>query len=701
MAAGYLDEKKSMEGSTSDQSNSTSTSNKKPKDNYKQRVDSKFYLDEIEKGKKRREREYVEAFNHNYALYNSKASPRTGPYTSGVNQYNYVNEVYSDIEIQRASLGYRNPRILTTPNKPKFIFKKARGNRNFIKGGIDLEVIKIMEDNNVDRAPNPLNPEETFYVLDGLKSSRTSESILNDEFREQQIDGLIDRTKLDALVAGMGAVWEQYKDNNSLSYYLDIDISEGRSVTEPLNLCSDIIFDNNLRSPDQLDNSKRLFRRYFFTVEELKELSFFFDEKVIEEIFDNAEQMVVDFEDGAEAKNKTRKAEAKDSEKLKGYEIWECWEKPTLGQSRTRKQGKIRYFCQGVDKELKCNKWDSYAEGFPIVLLYFNASNDRLYPISDIQQYEPLLAEKAEIRGYMRKFMKRLSDIIIVGDKQKLDQDTIQKFIQGDHFVGVDDYKAKDFDQFQIASPSGEFFAMDRKIDEDKQKVSLISNAQKSIASTSRVSATEVAVNDRATASRLGLRQNALALFIQKIARKKLQNMQQYYDTPRIVRMAGTTDISWTDEFTREHIQGDYRISIDVMSLNPIDEQTLRNDLVEFLNTIRPFAENPLLYKKILADGHDINMAEVFGEIVRRYKVENTKVYPPVDSRVQPLAEIAVMQDLGIVMPAAPTPGGPGPTGGTPGPNAAPQEGSPVFTQSNPVSQPGETASPGGDIKLS
>lgn len=689
MAAGYLKEEK----------NSTDSKESSPK---QKRIESKFYIDELLKGKKRREKEYVESYNHNYALYNSKASPNHGPNMQGMNQYNYVNEVYSDIEIQRASLGYRNPRILTTPNKPKFIFKKARGNRNFIKDGIDLEIIKLMEEQNVSQAPNPVNPEETFYVLDGLESSRTSEALLNDEFREQQIDGLVDRTKLDALIAGMGAVWEQYKDNNSLSYYLDIDISEGRSVTEPINLCTDIVFDSNLKSPDALDNSKRLYRRYFFTVDEMKELTFFFDKDVIQEILDKAEQKVVDFEDGAEAKNKTRKATAEESERLKGYEIWECWEKPSLAQSRTKKQGKIRYFCEGIDKELKNTKWDSYAEGFPLILLYFNASNDRLYPVSDIQQYEPLLAEKAEIRGFMRRFMKRLSNITIVGDKQKLDQEVIAKLINGDHFIGIDDYKKGDFDQFQIGSPSGEFFAMDRKIDDDKQKVSLISNAQKSIASTSRRSATEVAVNDRATASRLGLRQNTMAKFLEKIGRKKLQNIQQYYDTPRVVRMAGTTDISWTDEFTREHIQGDYRISIDVMSLNPIDEQTRRNDLTSFLEVIIPIAQNPLLYKKILSDGNDINISQIIGEVVRGYNFENSKVYPPVNEGVMKKAQIAVMMELGMLMPSPLIPGGnpSSTTGGNPGPNPSPEPQSQVFSQDSRGINPGETSSPGGDIKL-
>ena len=86
--------------------------------------------------------------------------------------------------------------------------------------------------------------------------------------------------------------------------------------------------------------------------------------------------------------------------------------------------------------------------------------------------------------------------------------------------------------------------------------------------------------------------------------------LEKQYTTPKeAVRIVGTLDVQWSDKPTKEDIQADVDVDIDVVSMLPEDpERELRN-LRETLILFSQALQSPAIMAKIQQECKTINLS--------------------------------------------------------------------------------------------
>lgn len=669
-------------------------------------IDFKYWKEVICSGKKRNER-WVEYYENNNQLYNGERKP-VAPidefltYTTVPN----INEYYGDTEIQRAE-GFKNPVFNVKAKQNKFFIISQDGSpdRKSVPN-FNPEILKFMEMQNVNSYRDPQSGV-TYTVLDGTDSANTAEHALNYFVREKNLKQVMQDIKDDKIHAGIGAIWIDVCSSDAIPINETEYIKNNDIYVERVKL-SDIIIDPCIKRPSDLHKAKFIMRRYFKTYQDLADMasikmadgSSFFETNSIAELLKGKESKVYNYSNPKEAESDKEKSE-KDSKyntEDNGVYIWQVWQKPTLSEKYNANNefsnGKIFYLAEDKDVLLtKIRPWISKIDGFPLELYWDNCCNDRFFPSPDVSMYESLLYQRNLFRYFEIKQAEKVSTDKVVSS---IPQDILNKLKEpGDQYVNAPEFKKEDIFSLQTSSPSDAFFALSERVRADKQRSSLTSDTQKGISTTSGVSATEVAENSRAMSSRSAFRMDILADFWCRVGKKILQYMKQYYTIPRMVLITGETEPEWSDYFTKDDIQGDYFVDIDIMSLNPVDEISKRRDLNELMNIIVSIYRDKGTFLKILSEGNVVNISDTLKSIFKLYDNTNEKIFPKIDEETANVAGNIILNSLGI--------GGINGGGNGGVPNTAPStegQNPPVGSVSGGQLPPGQVMPPGGGNKL-
>ena len=703
--------------------------------------DSKYYISAIDVAAQRADRDYGADKRHYVRMYNNQEGPRpSSPVNSG---YMNINETYGDTEVQRTTLGYRNPKVfIKSKQKNWYVITDPGDPKRKIVNKFNNQILELMEQQEQKELSLQVKGGKTliYRILDGVKAARTIEHNINYLLQEKNVEATVERVKGDATLAGMGGVWIDYMGDWNIPCEENEYIKKDDIYVDYVDLAKDVIFDHMIEAASDIPKAKWIARRFDKSIGELDELKSFKDENG-EPFFINANleefigsksghtempvdndilnnKVIVDVEEGDSFSKDMRN---------KGATIYQLWKKPSY-KERTEggiyKDGYVVFFGKGFKKPLTKKKpWPHMMDGFPFEPLFFNLDAGRLYPVSDIKIYEDILLEKNIVRHYHRKFAEFISRIKVF--VKNMDQASISKLNNSnDSYIEVPDTfnPKEDVFHFNINSASSEFFNLDTKITQEKEKSSMISGQQKGQPGQARVSATATAAANRANLSRQGYRAGEVAKFYKNISRKMIQLSQQYYTEDRMVPIIGNTNIEWTDYFNKDSIQGDYYVQVDVMSMNPLDQQAVQEQAVNILNLALGMFKDPNIYTKVLAEGKDIGIAELMGEVLGTLDITNNKIFPDVPEIIEKGAQISLTTKLGIpqalgmmndpqmgpmiaaVMGLKPGEGaGPGGGPGTPGPQATPQNAdimtnpqAPDGSMSSPMMPQGQGAMPGG-----
>lgn len=344
---------------------------------------------------------------------------------------------------------------------------------------------------------------------------------------------------------------------------------------------------------------------------------------------------------GSEGSQKTRSLidfagkNYEDTDDAKRITLIEMWIKGGPGE----KSKVVVFSMSGKKKPHKVLKWPyKIKKMYPFRGLAFYKDNEEFYPISDVDQYWQQLEELNIIRSAQLKHMKTygMKKIVLNVDAfeseeeiTKLEDEDAGPFIR--MHAGAQGDVNKAFSVVNFGSAPSEMFMVDKKVVEDADKISGITDLRRGTPPPGMETATEGKILYGAGSMRFSELKDEMADFFEDVARLIVRMIKQFWTTETMVRRLGTLTPEWTDEFSADDIDIEDDVEIDIGEMVPMDEMVRKKFALDKLELIVKGATNPSVIQKLAQEGYEINIAEAIKDAMREYGLKNDKLITKMD----------------------------------------------------------------------
>lgn len=539
----------------------------------------------------------------------------------GVNWDIMLNEIYPIIQQQLPAISFRTPRAFLKPRNKTYVVSR----RNLDSGKM----------------------EEVF--ADSAKSAKTQEQILNYMLSQKFLDYKKQSNKvlLDGLLFPYGVIWRGYKGDFGMTEEQSITIENERIFcqrTNPMRFIHDpsVSISNidegkwvgriidiplvDLLEDDKLDVDEALIKgkRGFDVKVGEKELRARLASGMLQgsdmTSLRRSKRNLIDFAD----------KDFKDSRASKFVRLFEIYHRPTKKEKREGKKGKIVLLTDEQPLPLRVNEWRIKAEGWPSEILQFNDLPDNLFGLDDISTYKSIADQKNIIINLqIRNGQENTKNW--VGVSADKDEEGIEQVQKGENTVIIFPPGENPRDRMFVASPGGsassELYLLDGRIQNNLDEKSGVSDLKKGVLKSGEESATSVKIRDAGGSARPASRQDMMSTFHKNNFLYFNQLNKQFMTVKDAVRVVGSLDIEWSDKPSKEELQADVDVEIDVISMLPENpEKELRN-----LNTLLAMVIQgmtiPEVATKVAQEGKKFNLSPLIEKIMMRARVNDPNIF--------------------------------------------------------------------------
>lgn len=530
----------------------------------------------------------------------------------GIDWSIYLNEVYPIIQFNIPSIYYKNPQVFLKPRNKHVIVKKR----------------------------NPQTEEMEEVQVDAIKSARTQEQILNYCIDEIGYKREVQRCLFDALVGKHGVLWHGYKGDFGMteeaSYYIKSEkvfvkrIPPSRFIFDPAVTISNLdearwvgrIFDvplEDLLEDDELDIEK----------EKVKGKPGY-GELVKEGILKKAGGDVLT--PGASIKSLIDYAddEFKKATASRFVKVYEIFKRPTKKEARENKKGKVLLLTDEQIKPLRENNWVYKAEGFPVQILQFNELVDSAFGLDDVKTFSSIIDNKNIIRNLQIRNASENSKVWVMIAKGGANEEDLQKVQQGDQTIILtegDSVAGKMLVQSGGAGASNELYLIDQRIDRELQDKSGVSDLKRGFSQSGEESATSIRERSAGGAVKPQYRQDIMADFLKGSLRFLNQLLKQFMPYKEAVRIMGTLDVEWSENPSKEDLQAECDVELDVLSMLPESPEREIQQYNVILQMIFNALNNPQVFQKLQTEGYTFNIAPIVETLLMRMKVRDPDAF--------------------------------------------------------------------------
>jgi len=140
-------------------------------------------------------------------------------------------------------------------------------------------------------------------------------------------------------------------------------------------------------------------------------------------------------------------------------------------------------------------------------------------------------------------------------------------------------------------------------------------------------SATSVKIRAAGGGARPSYRQDIMSDFLKESLLYLNQLNKQFLSIKEAVRIVGSLDIEWSDKPTKEEIQADIDVEIDVISMLPENpEKELRELNTALMMMIQGITE-PAIQQKLQQEGKTMNLSPLIEQMLLRLKIKDPDVF--------------------------------------------------------------------------
>ena len=528
-----------------------------------------------------------------------------------------LNEVYPIIQSNLPSIFFRNPRAFLKPRSKTFIAKQR----------------------------DPISGKMVEVEMDSTKSAKTQEHLLNYLLSEIKYKKEVRKVLLDALLFPHGVLWHGYKGDFGMTEEQSIfikkeqifvkRISPLRFIKDPAVTMADIdearwvgrIIDiplQDLMEDDKLDIDKSLkgFKGYGDKVgtktatDSLKKAKESLDIVHVNSL----KKSLLDY----------ASKEYRESEESSFVKVCEVFLRPTKKEAREGKKGWILLLTEEQEKPLRISEWSIKAEGFPIQILSFNELNDNLFALNDVDTYSQVADQKNAIINLQLRNAQENSKVWVGVSKEGANEEDVEHIRRGDQSIVLFE-SGNPRDRMFVASPGGqassELYLIDQRIQKNLEDKSGVTDLKKGFLQSGEESAASVKIRSAGGSARPAYRQDLMADFLKDSFHYLNQVNKQFIPYDKAVRISGTLDVQWSDNPTKEEIQADTDVEIDVYSMLPENPETEINRINTVLTMMFNAMANPTIMTKIQQEGNTFNISPLITNLLYQMKLRDPDMF--------------------------------------------------------------------------
>jgi len=564
-----------------------------------------------------------------------------------------VNEYYPIVETSKPAIFFRQPRAFLKPRNKTYICKQR----------------------------DPLTGDMVEVQMDSTKSAKTQESLINYIISEINYKREVRRCNFDGHVMPYAVLWHGFKGDFGMteerSFFIkkkslfvkrlsplrfvwdpavtiaNIDEARwvGRSFDVPL---QDIIED------DTLDVDKKVLKGkvgYGQKVQEVKQNGTGFVETT-----PIVSRVLADFAN----------EEYKNSAYSRFITVYEIFQRPTPKQARDGEKGRVWLLTDEQEKPLRVSKWPYKDDSWPAEILQFNEVQDSMLGISDFDTYASIVDQENIIINQQLRNAKQLNLAIIAASKSGMANEEDQNKMT----VGRNKIILYDEDNVQgklsVVSAAGgssqELYMIDQRIGLKLDKVSGVNDLRTGAPPKSgEESAESVRLRSQGSSSRPAYRQDIMQEFLKASILKLNHYNKQFMTKEEAVRVVGSLDIQWSEDPTKEEIQADVDVEMDIYSMLPENPEQELRELQVALGMAIDAIRDTQVAQKIAQEGKIIEISPLIEQILMRLKIKNPDVFrnikPEESQGFVSVAEVRAAKDnanaalVGQPPPSPPAPG--------------------------------------------
>jgi hypothetical protein len=263
-------------------------------------------------------------------------------------------------------------------------------------------------------------------------------------------------------------------------------------------------------------------------------------------------------------------------------ELWEIWD---------RVNNKLMVVVDGHDKFLRDEPWPYDLNGaFPYVELQFIKISDIPYPIAFLSICKDLVREANIIASYELDHVKRATPIVTY-DKNRTDEDTADQFAAGGpvRAIGVNGDPTNAFFVVGGAPLNADLKWVDMKNESDIDAGWGIPDFMRN-RSHNGESATLSDLKAQSAGVRIEDMIDTVSDWMVEWAQLIDMIGKQFADRETSIRITGKAGFTW-GKFTKEDIAGEYEYQLVPGSLQPVNRDVMREEMLKLFNLLASFID--------------------------------------------------------------------------------------------------------------
>jgi hypothetical protein len=320
-------------------------------------------------------------------------------------------------------------------------------------------------------------------------------------------------------------------------------------------------------------------------------------------------------------------------QKSKAARFVRCYEiylRPTKKEKREGKKGKILLLSDEQKKPLRENDWNIKAEGFPAKILQFNELNDAIFGMPDIDTYKTIADHKNVITNIQLRNAQELTKTWVGISKEGGDEETIQRVQKGDNTIVLYE-SGNPRDKMFVAAAGGgassELYLIDQRIQRNLEDKSGVTDLKRGFLQSGEESAASVKLRAAGSSARPLYRQDIMADFLKESLRYLNQLLRQFVPIKEAVRIIGSLDIEWSEKPTKEEIQAEVDVELDVISMLPENPEQEIKELNTILTLMVQAITVPDVRVKLQQEGKTFNLSPLIEQLLLRLRIRDPEVF--------------------------------------------------------------------------
>jgi len=526
-----------------------------------------------------------------------------------------LNEIYPVVQYNLPSTFFRNPRAFLKPKNKTFISKRR----------------------------DPASGKMIEVQLDSTKSARTQEHILNHTIGEIKYKHQVRKALLDALLYPYGVLWHGYKGDFGMTEEKSLYIKDDNVFVKRISPLR-FIWDTTV-TISNIDEAKWVGR-----VIDIPLLDLIEDDKL------TVDPKIKGFKGygdriGKKSRLKELQTKGKDYvpsksvyksliettnenfQKSKAARFVRCYEiflRPTKKEKRENKKGKILLLTNEQEKPLRENDWKIKAEGFPAKILQFNELNDSIFGMADMDSYKTVADHKNIITNIQIRNAQELTKTWVGISKEGGDEETIEKVTKGDNTIVLFE-SGKPSERMFVANAGGgassELYLIDQRIQRNLEDKSGVTDLKRGFLQSGEESAASVKLRAAGGSARPAYRQDIMSDFLKDSFHYINQLLKQFTPIKDAVRIVGSLDIEWSENPSKEELQADTDVEIDVISMLPENPEKEVKELNTVISLMLQAITIPEVRMKLQQEGKTINISPLVEQLLLRLRIRDPEVF--------------------------------------------------------------------------